>query len=153
MRHVLVRLCAAAAVALLGTALLSGSALAKAPKPKIKKVVFTGTPAEPTVTVTGVGLGSLPIAEAEPAPECFGGPLTGDDFGEAAWIEDPTQGWTAGQDGDCIGLSFSSYTETEVIFHLGSGYVEYSPMQKKDHYKLSLNSLSKEGKVSFKKVV
>lgn len=153
MRNALVRLCVAAIVAVLGVGLLTGSAMAKAPKPKIKKVVFTGTPAEPTMTVTGVGLGSLPIGEAESAPECFGGPLTGDDFGEAARIEDVTQVWTAGQDGDCIGLIFSSYTETEVIFHLGSGYVEYTPMQKKDHYKLTLNGLSKEGKVSFKKVV
>ena len=151
MRNALARVCAAATVAALGVGLFTGSALAKAPKPKIKKVAFTGTPAEPTVTATGVGLGSLPIGEAEPAPECFGGPLTGDDFGESARIEDPSQGWTAGQGGDCIGLIFSSYTETEVIFHLGSGYAEYNPMQKKDHYLLTLNGLHKEGKVSFKK--
>ncbi len=151
MRNLLVRLGLIAAVAALGMALFAGSSMAKTPKPKIKKVTFTGTPAEPTITVTGIGLGSLPVEDAEEAPECFGGPLTGNNFGTALNFEDMTQGWTAGHAGDCIALSFSSYTETEAVFHLGSGYVEYTPLTKKDSYVMTIGTLTKKGKVSFKK--
>jgi hypothetical protein len=147
---------AAALLALgLGTAATAAPAFAKMAKPpKIKKVTFTGTGAEPTIAVKGTGLGSLPIEHAEAPLECFP-PETepGNDFGEAAFLEDPTAGWAAGKAGDCIGLVFSSYTETEVVFHLGSGYREYTPLTKGDSYEVSLNTLTKSGKVKFKKVM
>lgn len=153
MRRTFATLCVALCTAGLAAALTAGEALAKEPKPKIKKVVFAGTPAEPTITATGVGLGSLPFESAEEPLNCFPPEeAPGNDFGEAAYFEDPGQGWTAGKAGDCIGLSFSAYTETEVVFHLGSAYREYAPMAKGDEFQLVLHGLLKKGKVHFKKV-
>ncbi len=153
MSKMLAAFCAAFLPAALGTALLapSGVAMMK-PKPKIKKVVFTGMPAEPTITVSGRGLGSLPVASAEAPLECFPPETSpGNDYGEAAFFEDLTQTWAAGKAGDCIGLTFGTYTESEVVFHLGSAYREYAPLTKHDMFHLSLNGITKDGKVKFKK--
>ncbi len=152
MRRTLATLCVALSAAGLGTLAIAAPALANTPKPKIKKVVFTGTPAEATITVTGIGLGSIPVGDAEEPLNCF--PTEeqpGNDFGEAAHLEDLTQSWAAGKAGDCIGLVFSTFTESEVVFSLGSGYREYTPLTKKDEFSVSLNGLTKKGKVHFKK--
>ena len=73
----------------------------------------------------GRGLGSLPIEAVEEDPNCFGeepGGL-GNDFGSEAFFDENTAGWQAGQGpGDCIGLVFKTYTETEVAFTFGSTY-------------------------------
>jgi hypothetical protein len=150
MRKAFATLCLVATAAVLGTALLSAPALAK--KAKIKSVTFTGTSSEPKVKVKGSGLGSLPIEGAEAPLECFP-PETepGNDFGETVWLQDSTAGWTAGKAGDCIGLIFSSFTETAIIFHLGSAYREYTPLTKGDHYTVQVYSLTKSGTVKFKK--
>ncbi len=137
----------------LAGAVLAGPALATGPKPKIKKVVFAGAPTSPVITVTGIGLGSIPVEDAEEPLNCFPPEeAPGNDYGAAAFFEDPARGWAAGKAGDCIGLSFSTYTETEVVFRLGSGYREYAPMANKDIYDLSLRGLTKTGKVHFAKV-
>lgn len=139
-----------AVAAMLAMAVLAGPAFAVT-KPKIKKVTFTGPASNPTITVTGTGLGSLPAEDAEPAPACFGEENIGDDFGKTTWFGDETEGWTAGESGDCIGLIYSEYTETEVVFHFGSAYREYTPITKKDTYTLQLYNLTKKGKISIKK--
>jgi hypothetical protein len=120
------------------TTLLPGPAFAKGPKsPKIKSVRFTGTSREPTVTVKGSGLGSMPRGEA--VPPCFSSSPTGEDFGEGvASFVDETRGWAAGIEGDCIGLIFSSYTEKKVVFTFGSAYSEYEPIQNGDSYTVRL---------------
>jgi hypothetical protein len=139
----------AAMVVIVVSALLAAPAFAK---PKVKKVKFAGTPAEPTLTITGEGMGSIPTAEDEPAPECLeAGPPTGENFGTSVHFSDENQGWTAGQNGDCIGLVVSTFTETEVVFKFGSNYSQYTPIAKKDVYNLSVNGLAKKGKVSIKK--
>ncbi len=153
MRKTLAATCAALLAIGLGTTVTAAPALAKTIPPMIKKVTITGTPAAPTLTVTGIGLGSLPLEHAEEPLECFP-PETepGNDFGEAAFVEDATAGWAAGKAGDCIGLVFSTYAETEVVFHFGSAYREYPPLSKGDSYAVSLHGLTKSGKVKFKKV-
>ncbi len=152
MCRMLAALCAALSTLGLGTAILAGPALAKGPKPpQIKKVKFTGTPAAPTITVRGIGLGSFPAGATEPPLECFPPePEPGNDFNEAAYFEELTQGWQAGHVGDCIGLVFSTYTESEVVFHFGTGYREYVPLAKGDGFQVTLNGLVKTGTIKLK---
>ncbi len=157
MRRTFAKLGLIAAAVVLGTAFLAGTAFAKAPKPpEIKTVKFKGTPAEPLVVVKGRGLGSLPVEAAEEVPNCFGeepGGLGNDFGGEAAVFADNTPGWQAGSGpGDCIGLIFKSWTETEVSFTFGSSYhqEQYAPLHKGDEYALILRGLTKSGIVKIK---
>jgi hypothetical protein len=151
MRNAFARLCLLATAAVLGMALLAGSAFA-AKGPKIKSVKFGGTTSEPTVMIKGSGLGSLPFEQAEPVPACFPEEVaTGNDFGSAVWFEDTTQGWSAGEGpGDCIGLIFSSFTETKVIYHFGSAYSHYPQIHKGDHYTVMVNGLTHSGTAKIK---
>jgi hypothetical protein len=151
MRKVLSALCVLATAAILVMALFAGSAFA-AKGPKIKSVKFSGTPSEPTVTIKGNGLGSLPFEAAEPVAECFPEEVaTGNDFGTSAWFEDNSDGWRAGEGaGDCIGLIFSTYTETEVVYHFGSAYSHYPPLASGDGYTVTLYGLTKTGTVKLK---
>ncbi len=155
MRRTFAKLGLIAAAVILGTAFLGGTAFAKAPKPpEIKSVKFKGTPAEPLVIAKGRGLGSLPIEAFEEEPNCFaeepGG--LGDDFGTEAMFADETAGWQAGAGGDCIGLIFKSWTETEVSFTFGSAYQQeqYAPLHKGDEYSISLRGLTKTGVIKIK---
>jgi hypothetical protein len=155
MRNALAVLSLVVAVTVLGMALSAGAALAKTKPPEIKSVKFQGTPAAPLVVVKGTGLGTLPVEDAEEDPNCFGEEPTelGNDFGDAANFADDTAGWQAGVGpGDCIGLIFKTYTETEVIFTFGSTYhqPEYSPLHKGDEYTVSLRGLTKSGTIKIK---
>lgn len=145
-----------AAATVFGMALLAGTALAKGPKPpEIKSVKFKGTPAAPLVVVKGIGLGSLPVEDAEEDPNCFGEEPAGlgNDFGSAAIFNENTAGWQAGQGpGDCIGLIFKTYTETEVAFTFGSSYhqPEYAPLHTGDEFTVTLRGLTKSGTIKIK---
>lgn len=155
MRRAFTTLGVVAAATILGLTLLSGVALAKGKPPEIKSVKFQGTPAEPLVVVKGVGLGSLPLEDAEEDPNCFGEETSGlgNDFGTAANFADDTAGWQAGLGpGDCIGLIFKTYTETQVIFTFGSSYhqSEYAPIHTGDEYTVNLRGLTKSGTVKIK---
>ncbi len=143
----------AVTAAVLGMALSAGPALAKAKPPAIKSVKFDGTPSEPLIVVKGIGLGSFPAGSAEEDPNCFAEEPSGlgNDFGTAAVFSDTSAGWDSGEGpGDCIGLIFKTYTETEVVFHFGSAYTHYVPVHKGDGYTLTLNALSKSGTVKIK---
>jgi hypothetical protein len=135
---------------------LAGSASAKAPKPpEIKSVKFKGTPAEPLVIVKGRGLGSLPVEDAEEVPNCFEEEPSGlgNNFGEQAVFSDNSAGWQSGSGpGDCIGLIFKSWTETEASFTFGSSYhqEQYAPLHKGDEYTVVLRGLSNTGVVKIK---
>ncbi len=153
MRKAFAMLGLVAAATVLGMALLAGVALAKTKAPEIKSVKFKGTPAEPLVVVKGVRLGSLPFEDAEEDPNCFGEETSGlgNDFGSAANFADDTAGWQAGLGpGDCIGLIFKTYTETEVTFTVGSSYHQYTPLHKGDEYTVNLRGLTKSGKIKIK---
>jgi len=99
------------------------------------------------------GLGSLPFEHAETVPACFPEEVaTGNDFGSTVWFEDTTQGWRAGEGtGDCIGLIFKTFTETEVVFHFGSAYSHYIPLANGDSYTVTVYSLTHSGAVKLKK--
>jgi hypothetical protein len=153
MRRAFATLCLAATTAVLGMALLAGPAFAgKVKPPTIKSVKFKGTTVEPIVVIKGTGLGSLPFEQAEEVPACFEGETaTGNDFGTTVVFENTTEGWSAGEGaGDCIGLIFSTFTETEVIYHFGSAYSHYDPLQTGDSYTVKVNGLTKTGTAKVK---
>ncbi len=150
MRKVSATLWLTTAAAIVGMALFAGPALAKGPKPpKIQSVKFSGTPSAPTVKIKGTGLGSVPSGFAEPVPACYPEETaTGNDFGNTVWFEDATQGWRAGEGpGDCIGLIFSTYTETEIVYHFGSAYMHYNPLTNGESYNLQVYTLTHSGTV------
>jgi hypothetical protein len=153
MRKAFATLCLAATTAVLVMALVASPAFAgKVKTPAIKSVKFKGTETEPTVVIKGTGLGSLPFEQAEGVPQCFEGETpTGNDFGTAVVFENDTEGWSAGEGaGDCIGLIFSTFTETEVVYHFGSAYSHYDPLQTGDSYTLTVNGLSFSGTAKVK---
>jgi hypothetical protein len=43
-----------------------------------------------------------------------------------------SQGWTAGQGGDCIGLVLSSWSSSQVVFTFGDTYSSYAPIRSGD---------------------
>ena len=94
------------------------------PPAGITSVSFTGSPSDPTVTIAGSNLGDT--APTGSAVNCFGGD-TGETFGSTGlWISDANAGWTAGQDGDCIGLVLQTWSSTQIVFQFGNGYGHYS---------------------------
>jgi hypothetical protein len=101
---------------------------------KITSVRFTGTSANPTVTITGSNFG------AEPASTPAGCGATGSNFGTSLWFKEVTQGWAAGQGGDCIALVVSSYTTTQIVYQFGSFYNTngLGPANPGDHYQVSV---------------
>lgn len=87
---------------------------------------MTGSLTHPTFTVDGTGFGSEPT----PSIAADAG-YTGEDYGVTAlsFHDQGTLSFNAGQNigtgRDTIGLVISSYTDTEIVFTLGSTYAGY----------------------------
>jgi hypothetical protein len=113
--------------------------------PQITSLTFTGTPADPTVTINGSNFGT------EPTGTPAGCSATGDTFGATGlWFTDITQqGWTAGQTGDCIGLIISSYAATQIVYQFGSFYSNFNPVTNGDSYKLEVQGVTSSGTVAY----
>lgn len=86
----------------------------------------TGPLSDPMVSVTGGGFGT------EPAPVVLGfSGYTGYDYGQALWFTDfGPASFNAGEsntatDRDFIGLNIATYTDTSIVFTLGSDYSLY----------------------------
>ena len=106
---------------------------------------FSGTSGNPTVTLTGTNFGTQPTG----TPITCGSGDTGDDYGASGlWFSDSTQGWTAGQTGDCIGLIISTWTNTSVVFAFGNEYSGYPPVTNGDAYTVEAQGKSSTGTVS-----
>jgi hypothetical protein len=116
--------------------------------PKIASVAFTGTPSEPTVTVKGSNLGSIPPANPSTPLNCVAGD-TSFDYGTSLLFTDKTGGWTAGQTGDCIGLVVQSYTSTQIVYRFGADYPNFRAVTAGDAYKLKVWGVSASGKVVY----
>ena len=114
------------------------------PPPSISGVSFSGTPADPTITVTGSGFGSGPPIGT---PETCQSGDTGDDYGSAGlWFSDATQGgWTAGQAGDCIGLIVTSWSGSRVVFGFGNEYASYPAIQSGDQIEVDVQGATFSG--------
>lgn len=130
----------------------------------ITGVVFTGSPAKPTVTVTGTGLGSLPAANPSYTPEGHPAcplPPKGDqghDYGVSFWLADTAHNWSGGRyrpelnELDCIGLISSAFTATSVVFTFGSAYTDYPQnyrLAEGDAFQLVVNGAAFQGSVHY----
>ena len=84
--------------------------------PSISGVTLSGTPAAPTVTVTGSNFGS---AAPTATPETCQDGDTGNDYGFGGLeFQDLTESWGAGEAGDCIGLLADLVEQHEGRLHL-----------------------------------
>jgi len=112
--------------------------------PTINAVSFTGSPSDPTVTITGSNLGT------EPSGSPAGCGTTGDNFpGTSLTFNDTTGGWGAGTGGDCIGLLVSSYTISQVVYQFGSGYNTFGTANSGDAYNLTVQGTTYSGTVTY----
>jgi hypothetical protein len=118
--------------------------------PKFTAVTFTGTPTNPTVTITGSNFGTIPAANPASPVACVAGDTSFDYGVSGLWFNDATAGWTAGQTGDCIGLTVTSYTNTTVVYRFGAGYGHYGPLVTNgDAYALTVWGVSHSGTVAY----
>lgn len=111
-------------------AIIAGAALAASANAfaaTISSVSIIGAPASPTISVSGTGFGSAP----PPTFLAYPG-FTGYDYGQNLYITDlsTTHGFDAGGDAgydlrDLIGLVLLTYTDSQVVFQLGSTYTDY----------------------------
>ena len=159
-----------AALAICGLILSAWCAVASAApeQARITTVSFTGSVANPTVTVVGSGLGSPPRPSPSfpPAPPkgaappygCTTAGGVGYDYGTRLWLADPAQGrvWSAGRyrpalkELDCVGLVLRSYTATKVVYRLGADYrVHRYELAEGDPYQISVNGAVKRGIVHY----
>jgi len=114
-----------------------------APSPTVTGLTWSGSSADPTLTITGTNLGAYPpIATPE---TCQSGD-TGDVFGSSGlWFNDATAGWTAGQSGDCIGLLVTSWSSTQVECTFGNEYSGYTPINSGDQFTVEVQGASASG--------
>jgi serine/threonine protein kinase len=118
--------------------------------PKFSAVQFTGTPTNPTVTITGSNFGTIPRANPSTPLSCEPGDTSVDYGISGLWFKDVTAGWTAGQIGDCIGLNVTSYTNTKIVYQFGAGYGHYDALVTHgDAFKLTVWGVSHTGTVAY----
>ncbi len=132
-----------------GLVLSTGSVAGASPSPSISAVLFSGSVASPTITVTGSGFGT----EADlgsPLPAGCGG-FTGSDYSNTLNFRDNTEAWQAGSaaGGNCIGLLISSYSNSKIVFTLGSFYALGYDLNQGDSFTMSLLGTSFSGIVSY----
>lgn len=114
---------------------------------KIDRVVFSGNPTDPMITIYGRELKNWPVANPRVGTSNVGkcGSIkgnTGNDFGDELWVSDQSQLWSAGYTPyvDCIGLVVVHYSEQRIVVRLGSFYaIHYAQRNGFDHgiYKLT----------------
>jgi hypothetical protein len=110
-----------AAMLALSACIAVEAAPAGAGPPTITSVQFGGNQVAPTVFVRGSGFGSLASLGAPTPPGC--GPQTGHDYGNNLILFDAPGGWAGGQGpGDCIGLIISAYSDSQIVYTVGSFY-------------------------------
>ena len=121
----------------------------KTSAPMVTSVQFTGTASNPTVTITGSNFGTIPPAAPSSPLSCVPGDTSYDYGTSGLWFNDPTQGWRAGQIGDCIGLIVNSYTNTQIVYQFGADYSRYGPVTNGDAYTLTIWGVSHSGTVAY----
>ena len=89
--------------------------------PSVSSVTITGGLITPTVTIAGSGFGNqADLGAPAPATACSN-TNTGSDYDNFSF-SDVTAGWLAGGGGNCIGVSVSSYSSTQIVVTFGNGY-------------------------------
>lgn len=117
------------------------------PSADVTDVSFSGSASSPTITVTGTGFGGESDLGAAQSPGSCGG--TGSDYGSNFVLSDHTGNWTAGQGPNgCVGVLISSYSDTQIVFSLGSYYSNVS-LNEGDSYTMTVLGSSFTGTVSY----
>jgi hypothetical protein len=116
---------AASVLVVMLTAVAAASASSGYP---ITSVVWTGSPAAPTVTIHGSGFGSTaPAGSSDSVTSCGTyGAANGDAYGNSLWYLDTTNDWQAGfgtpPNANCIGITVVSWSKTQVVLQFGIAY-------------------------------
>jgi hypothetical protein len=145
----------------LSSALPTTTGASAASGPSISAVYVSGSLSSPTVTVTGQGFGTEsalgaaqdPAAYFPPGASVCSGNL-GNDYGANLYLQDTSANWNAGEggtptaNGDQIGLVISSYSDTKIVFTLGSCYSFYR-LSAGDAYTMNVLGASYSGTVEY----
>ncbi len=118
------------------------------PNETITGVTFTGSPANPTITIAGSGFNPQPAGDNQPTSIYN---QTGQDFGVNGLYIMDNGIFGAGQDGDAIGLVNLSYTDTLISFQFGTDYpYEFAnALAEGNSYTVSVNGLTFSGIVHY----
>lgn len=124
------------------TAMIGAGSAAAATTAHITSVKTTGTPANPTIVVTGSGFGNQPPPNPSFHPEGHNGcpdlprADNGFNFGNHIFFSDLNAArgmpdWTAGQANktffDCVGLIIDKWINQKIVFHFGNAYDKHLP--------------------------
>jgi subtilase family serine protease len=121
--------------------------VAKSATPTVTSLALTGPTSAPTITITGTNFLTQP-PPGSPEWDC-GGAYTGDVFGGVGLnLSDTTDGWGAGSGGDCLGLSITSWSPTQVVLTFGSFYPGVTAMQVGDGYSFEFQGHTFTGTVA-----
>jgi hypothetical protein len=120
-----------------GTGVVLTSAVATAPT-TVKSVTFSRSGYGETVTVHGTNFSDW-APEASPANpvSCVRGSPSYDYPSGVLTFVDTTASWSAGAPADCTGVVVASWSNTQVIFSFGAGYV-WPLLQPGDAFQLSI---------------
>jgi hypothetical protein len=103
------------------TVTLADKTTSKNGKVTITSVTISGSSTDPEFTVAGSGFGSGPGKGA--APGCTEIAGAGLNYGKNIYFNDNSANqWQAGTGADCIGLIIVSWSDTSIVFDLGSWY-------------------------------
>ena len=89
----------------------------------ITGVTISGSASAPEFTVSGSGFAGRPGSAVAIKPPCKEIADAGKNFGTDIYFNDNSANqWQAGTGGDCIGLVLVSWSDTSIVFTLGSWY-------------------------------
>jgi hypothetical protein len=108
------------------------------PPPTLSSVTLSGAGTGLTVTVTGSNLGDFQPVPSPLTPDaCASGDTSYDYASGVLGFSDTSEGWSAGEPGDCVGLLVSSWSSDHVVLTLGAGYA-YPLLAEGDSYAVTV---------------
>lgn len=120
-----------------GTTYSGAAAVAPTKAPIVTGVSFETSKGNVDVTVTGSSFGSrIPLASG--ILNCVSGDTSRDYLNDAVSLSDETQGWTAGQSADCLGLVITKWSSSTIELHFGADYPDVVGLSDGDSYELDL---------------
>src|SRR6202034_1928080 len=112
-------------------------AVGEGPTPTITSVSFSGQGSALTVSIHGRGLGTAPPTPSPSSPvSCVSGDTSYVYPAGVLSFYDNTQGWGAGEDGDCLGLSVTGWSAQVATFTFGAYYPNLPPVTSGDSFQL-----------------
>ncbi|MGA3147679.1 MAG: choice-of-anchor Q domain-containing protein, partial [Acidimicrobiales bacterium] len=131
----------------------SGSVPPYPTTPTIPSVTITGSLVDPTVTVSGSGFGAQGDVGSPASAASCSNTNTGANYGDYFYFADTSAAWQAGLGTNCIGVSISSYTDSQVTFTFGNGYGtgnnQYGILTQGDSFQMTVLGTTYNGTVPF----